>query len=86
LTATLNISPTHLVKVLTMSPKTFTSSGLLIIMSERIQFSLGGGLLVITSAIVLGYAFVGIPVVMVILATIGMSMGTLLVGTANGTV
>lgn len=55
-------------------------------MNGTTQVSLGTGLLVIGSAIVLGYSLVEIPAVIIVLAVIGMAIGTLLVGTSRSTV
>lgn len=58
-------------------------------MDERTQVMIGIGLLIIGSVIVLLYglpSIVAVPAVVAGLAALGMSAGTLLVGTSDGTV
>lgn len=57
-------------------------------MNERTQVSVGSVLLVIGSIIVLLYAIptLPIPAALAVLAAIGMSAGTLMIGTSNETV
>jgi hypothetical protein len=57
-------------------------------MNERTQVWVGLALLIVGSAIVLLYSFptLPIPAALAVLAALGMSAGTLLVGTSKGTV